>query len=106
MDGKITIDGYVKNKQMELITHGEAPDPGALCSFVYKIDKSAEALELMDAMKNSLQNALQAEHEATQRQYFRECLQGCLRNAGINPLPDKVLNCIVDEFMFQIAALE
>lgn len=122
MNGCITIDGYCKG-HYEIVKHGGQPNPEALCSLVYRIDRNVEVLELLKIMQSSIQNAINAEFDAMLRQKggienyvaeiedrhrhsWKESLKRSLEEEGHEPLSDKVLDCIVREIEFQEAGME
>ena len=49
MDGKITIDGFCTDKHT-IISHGGTPDPTAICSLSYRIDRIPETVSLLEQM--------------------------------------------------------
>jgi len=63
MDGRITVDGY-NAEGFELHTHGGAPDPEAICSIVYRLDRAADSMALLEHMQKSIQTAINSEHDS------------------------------------------
>lgn len=119
MNGKMVIDGDCK-KHYEIIKHGGQPDPNALCSLIYRTDHNVEVLELLKIIQNSIQNAINAEFDAmvrdrggiekytadldaAHRQDWKDSIQRCLEESGLDPLPDSTLDCIciASEIEFQ-----
>ncbi|HYE82182.1 MAG TPA: hypothetical protein VEG39_08450 [Clostridia bacterium] len=119
MNGKVTIDGYYRG-YYEIHTHGAQADPEAICSLTMRIDRNVEALELLEIMKNSVQRSINAENdemirkmlnkpecegiEAIHNKSLKESINRNLEEAGLAPLPDNVLDCILDEIEFQRAS--
>lgn len=119
MNGKITIDGYYRG-HYEIHTHGAQPDPEAICNLTMRIDRNVETLELLEIMKNSVQRSVNAEYdemvkrmpdksecesiEAICNKSLKESINRNIEEAGLAPLPDNVLDCILDEIEFQRAS--
>jgi len=101
MNGKITIDGYCRG-HYEIHTNGGQPDPEAICSLTMRIDSNAETLELLEIMKNSIQRSVNAEYDYNKS--MKISINRNLEEAGLAPLPDNVLDCILDEIKFQRAS--
>lgn len=119
MNGKITIDGYFRG-HYEIHTHGADPDPEALCSLTMRIGRNSEVLELLEIMKNSVQRSVNVEYDEMVKRMSdkSECesiedlynksmkisINRNLEEAGLAPLHDNVLDCILDEIKFQRAS--
>lgn len=97
MNGRITINGYVKNGGYELLHTGEGADPAAHCSLNYSIYHGVEVLDLLHMMKNSIERDIEAESDRKANNLKMERINSRLVELGIPTLSKTQLNVIFDE---------
>lgn len=101
MNGKITMDGYYRgNGEYELHTHGEKPNPKALCSLTYSIHHNYEVLDLLKMMQKSIQSYIDADCQSCDINSINRALQ----EAGLEPLASDVIKVILEEVAYQRAS--
>ncbi|NLU27092.1 MAG: hypothetical protein GXX00_08115 [Hungateiclostridium thermocellum] len=96
MNGKITINGYYRNEDYELICTGAGADPDALCSLTYDYSRIEEVLDLLHMMKESLQQSLDAERFQKEIETKKAKVNSILLRQGHPGLSDEALNEIIN----------
>ena len=92
MNGKITIDGYLKDGDYEIISHGGQPDPEAVCSLIYSIHHNLETTDLLSLMRQSIQNYIDADCDECRINSINRALQ----EAGKPPLDPETVKVILN----------
>ena len=96
MNGKITINGYYRNGDYELVCTGDGADPDALCSLTYDYSRIEEVLDLLHMMKESLQQSLDAERFQKEIETKKAKVNSILLRQGHPGLSDEALNEIIN----------
>ena len=89
---KITINGYYRNGDYELVCTGAGADPDALCSLTYDYSRIEEVLDLLHMMKESLQQSLDAERFQKEIETKKAKVNSILLRQGHPGLSDEALN--------------
>lgn len=92
----ITINGYYRNGDYELIHTGEGADPEAVCSFTYDHNCIEEVLDLLHMIKESLRQSLAAEQEKKEAEIRKAKINSILLKEGHPGLPDGTLDRIAN----------
>ena len=93
MNGKITIDGYLKDGGYEIHSHGGNPNSEAICSLTYSIHHNIEVTDLLSMMRQSIQRYIDADCDNCKFNSINRALQ----EAGKQPLSQDTLKTILDE---------
>jgi len=96
MNGKITINGYYRNGDYELVCTGAGVDPDALCSFTYCYSRIEEVLDLLHMMKESLRQSLEAKQLQKEIELKKAKVNSILLRQGHTGLPDETVNEIIN----------
>lgn len=100
MDGRICIDGYYAGDgNYELHHHGGEPNPEALCSLMYSIHHNYEVSDLLEMMRKSIQDYIDADCANCEINSINRALQ----KNGLRPLDEETILVIVREVKHQEA---
>lgn len=97
MNGRITIDGYLRDGNYELIHHGGKPNPEAVCSLIYDYRYTEETTDLLHMMKNSLGREIETMKDLKLEEAKRRKINSCLSKEGLPVLTQKQFNVIFDK---------
>lgn len=102
MHGKIVIDGHINDAETSITIHGETdkPDLEAVASLVMDTNNNIVVRDLLKMMLNYVEREI----ENDQRNYYKVCINDALKQKGLKPLENDVLEVVADEFLFQEAS--
>lgn len=93
MNGKIVIDGFCRNRDYEIVSHGGTPNPEAICSLTYSIHHNVEVTDLLHMMRQNIQNYIDSDCDECRINSINRALQ----EAGKPPLDYETIRIILDE---------
>lgn len=92
MDGKIVIDGFCRNGDYEIISHGGTPNLEAICSLTYSVHHNVEVTDLLSLMRQNIQNYIDSDCDECRINSINRALQ----EAGKPPLDPETVKVILN----------